>query len=41
MAGRKARSAVFASEVPAIHALLNDGKEDVDARNKYGHDEGG
>jgi hypothetical protein len=34
MAGQKARSAVFASEVPAIHALIYFTHEDVDARPK-------
>jgi len=39
MAGRKARSAVFAPEVPAIYALLRKpGRQDVDARHKAGHD---
>ena len=38
MAGQKARSAVFAAEVPAIHVLLAT-KKDVDARHKAGHDE--
>ena len=32
---------VMAGLVPAIHVLLWDGKEDVDARHKAGHDEGG
>jgi len=37
MAGRKARSAVFAHQVPAIHVLLRQ-VEVVDARDKRGHD---
>jgi hypothetical protein len=35
MAGPKR---VFALDVPAIHVLI--GKQDVDARDKPGHDEG-
>jgi hypothetical protein len=31
MAGQKARSAVFAPDVPAIHVLQSRKKEDVDA----------
>jgi hypothetical protein len=37
MAGRKARSAVFAPEVPAIHDLIWE-VQGVDARHKAGHD---
>jgi len=41
MALQKSRSDVFATEVPAIHDLLNMRyPEDVDARVKPGHDEG-
>src|SRR5258708_32306217 len=38
MPGRKARSAVFTHEVPGIHVLLVTKKQDVDGRNKSGHD---
>jgi hypothetical protein len=38
MAGRKARSAVFAPEVPAIHVFAVARPQDVDARDKRGHD---
>jgi hypothetical protein len=30
---------VVAGLVPAIHVLLHEGKKDVDARHKAGHDE--
>ncbi len=30
----------MAGLVPAIHVFLRDGKEDVDARDERGHDEG-
>ncbi len=36
MAGQKARSAVFAPGVPAIHVFLC--SQDVDARHEAGHD---
>jgi hypothetical protein len=39
MAGRKARSAVFVPEVPAIHVFPAD-SQGVDARHKAGHDAG-
>jgi hypothetical protein len=38
MPGQKARSAVFAPDVPGIHVFLTS-KTDVDGRNKFGHDE--
>jgi hypothetical protein len=40
MAGRKARSAVFTHEAPAIHVFLCAMPQGVDARNKCGHDGG-
>jgi len=38
MAGQKARSAVFAPEVPAIHVFLAE-RPSRRARDKRGHDE--
>ena len=39
MAGQKARSAVFAPDVPAIQVFTTGRKKGVDARHKAGHDE--
>jgi hypothetical protein len=42
MAGHStSKTGVNALVLPAIHVLLRDDKEDVDARHKAGHDEGG